>query len=48
MVANYFKYGPATNKYIDVLVIANCVALENEIFAGLKSSLRTKTEVIVL
>ena len=26
------KYGPATNKYIDVLVIANCVALENEIF----------------
>lgn len=26
------KYGPATNKYIDVLVIANCVALKNEIF----------------
>lgn len=26
------KYGPATNKEIDVLVIANCVALENEIF----------------
>lgn len=26
------KYGPATNKDIDVLVIANCVALENEIF----------------
>lgn len=26
------KYGPATNKKIDVLVIANCVALENEIF----------------
>ncbi len=26
------KYGPATNKTIDVLVIANCVALENEIF----------------
>ncbi len=26
------KYGPATNKSIDVLVIANCVALENEIF----------------
>lgn len=26
------KYGPATDKYIDVLVIANCVALENEIF----------------
>ena len=26
------KYGPATNKAIDVLVIANCVALENEIF----------------
>jgi predicted ester cyclase len=26
------KYGPATNKQIDVLVIANCVALENEIF----------------
>lgn len=26
------KYGPATNKPIDVLVIANCVALENEIF----------------
>ena len=26
------KYGPATNKFIDVLVIANCVALENEIF----------------
>ena len=26
------KYGPATNKNIDVLVIANCVALENEIF----------------
>ena len=26
------KYGPATGKYIDVLVIANCVALENEIF----------------
>ena len=26
------KYGPATNKNVDVLVIANCVALENEIF----------------
>ena len=26
------KYGPATNKPIDVLVIANCVALDNEIF----------------
>ena len=26
------KYGPATNKHVDVLVIANCVALENEIF----------------
>lgn len=26
------KYGPATGKSIDVLVIANCVALENEIF----------------
>jgi steroid delta-isomerase-like uncharacterized protein len=26
------KYGPATNKTIDVLVIANCVALDNEIF----------------
>ena len=26
------KYGPATNKFVDVLVIANCVALENEIF----------------
>ncbi len=26
------NYGPATNKFIDVLVIANCVALENEIF----------------
>ncbi len=26
------NYGPATNKRIDVLVIANCVALENEIF----------------
>lgn len=26
------RYGPATNKKIDVLVIANCVALENEIF----------------
>ena len=26
------KYGPATNKDVDVLVIANCVALENEIF----------------
>ena len=26
------KYGPATGKAIDVLVIANCVALENEIF----------------
>ena len=26
------NYGPATNKTIDVLVIANCVALENEIF----------------
>jgi predicted ester cyclase len=26
------KYGPATNRKIDVLVIANCVALENEIF----------------
>ena len=26
------KYGPATGKPVDVLVIANCVALENEIF----------------
>ncbi len=26
------KYGPATNKYVDVWCIANCVALENEIF----------------
>jgi len=26
------NYGPATNRSIDVLVIANCVALENEIF----------------
>ncbi|MGI9237007.1 MAG: ester cyclase [Woeseiaceae bacterium] len=26
------KYGPATGNDIDVLVIANCVALENEIF----------------
>lgn len=26
------KYGPATGKNVDVLVIANCVALENEIF----------------
>jgi hypothetical protein len=26
------KYGPATNKSVEVLVIANCVALENEIF----------------
>jgi predicted ester cyclase len=26
------RYGPATNKFVDVLVIANCVALENEIF----------------
>ena len=26
------KYGPATNRKVDVLVIANCVALENEIF----------------
>ena len=26
------KYGPATHRPIDVLVIANCVALENEIF----------------
>lgn len=26
------KYGPATNKDIDVLVIANCVVLENKIF----------------
>jgi len=26
------KYGPATKRKIDVLVIANCVALENEIF----------------
>ena len=26
------NYGPATNKNIDVVVIANCVALENEIF----------------
>ena len=26
------KYGPATNKTIDVLVIANCVALQNKIF----------------
>ena len=26
------RYGPATNKSIDVLVFANCVALDNEIF----------------
>jgi hypothetical protein len=26
------KYGPATGKSVDVLVIANCVALDNEIF----------------
>ena len=26
------KYGPATNKDIDILVIANCVALKNRIF----------------
>ena len=26
------KYGPATNRNVDVLVIANCVALDNEIF----------------
>ncbi len=26
------KYGPATGKSVDVLVIANCVSLENEIF----------------
>lgn len=26
------RYGPATHKPIDVLVIANCVAIENEIF----------------
>ena len=26
------KYGPATNRDVDVLVIANCVALENRIF----------------
>ncbi len=26
------KYGPVTGKSVDVLVIANCVALENEIF----------------
>lgn len=26
------RYGPATNKYVDVQVIANCVALENEIY----------------
>jgi len=26
------KYGPATGRNVDVLVIANCVALENEIF----------------
>lgn len=26
------NYGPATNKYVDVFVIANCVALENRIF----------------
>jgi len=26
------KYGPATHKDVDVLVIANCVALKNEIF----------------
>ena len=26
------KYGPATGKTVEVLVIANCVALENEIF----------------
>lgn len=26
------RYGPATGKYVDVLVIANCVALDNQIF----------------
>ena len=26
------KYGPATNKYVDVWCIANCVALDNQIF----------------
>ena len=26
------RYGPATGKDVDILVIANCVALENEIF----------------
>lgn len=26
------RYGPATNRYMDVPVIANCVSLENEIF----------------
>ncbi len=26
------KYGAATNKYVDVWCVANCVALENEIF----------------
>lgn len=26
------RYGPATGKYVDVLVIANCVALDNRIF----------------
>jgi predicted ester cyclase len=26
------RYGPATGKEVDILVIANCVALENEIF----------------
>ncbi len=26
------RYGPATGRYVDVLVIANCVARENEIF----------------
>ncbi len=26
------KYGPATNKPVDVLVFANCVALDNEIY----------------
>jgi len=29
---NDSKYGPTTNKYVDVLVIANCVALDNRIF----------------
>lgn len=28
------RYGPSTGRKVDVLVFANCVALENEIFLG--------------